>query len=124
MCSALALAVAGMLLLFAADEILPRLVPGLQAEAAWCGQSLGAAWLGIAALNWLSKGSVLGGIYGRPVVMANAVLYFVTTMVLLRAPFAGAALAAAVAGTFSLLYGALLFRGPFDAGSGQRRKGY
>ena len=113
--SALVLAAAGLLLLFAADEVLPRFVSGVQAEAAWIGQILGAAWLGIAALNWLSRGSVLGGIYGRPIVMTNAVTYFITTTVLLRAPFAGALVAAIVPGIFALLYGLLLFRGPFSA---------
>lgn len=113
--SALVLAGAGLLLLFAADEVLARFVSGVQAEAAWIGQILGAAWLGIAALNWLSRGSVLGGIYGRPIVMANAVTYFITTTVLLRAPFTGALIAAAVPGIFALLYGLLLFRGPFSA---------
>ena len=113
--SALVLAAAGLLLLFTADEVLPRYVSGLQAEAAWIGQVLGAAWLGMAALNWLSRGSVLGGIYGRPIVMANAVMYFITTTVLLRAPFAGALVAAVVPGIFAVLYGSLLFRGPFSA---------
>jgi hypothetical protein len=102
-------------LLFAADELLPRLVSGLQAEAAWIGQVLGAAWLGLAALNWLSRGSVLGGIYGRPIVMANAVMYFITTTAVLKAPFVGAPLAACVPGIFAVLYGSLLFRGPFSA---------
>jgi hypothetical protein len=111
--SALTLAAAGLLLLFASDELLPRLVPGVQVQAAWIGQVLGAAWLGIAALNWLSKGSVLGGIYGRPIVMANAVTYFITTTVLLKAPIAGAPVAAALPAVFALLYGVLLFRGPF-----------
>ena len=106
---------AGGLLLFAADELLPRLVPGVQAEATWIGQVLGAAWLGLAALNWLSRGSVLGGIYGRPIVMANAVTYFITTTVLLKAPIAGAPVAAALPAVFALLYGVLVFRGPFDA---------
>jgi hypothetical protein len=113
--SALVLAGAGLLLLFAADDLLPRFVSGVQGEAAWIGQVLGAAWLGIAALNWLSRGSVLGGIYGRPIVRANAFTFFITTTVLLGAPFAGALVAAIVPGIFALLYGSLLFHGPFRA---------
>ena len=113
--SALVLAALGGVLLFAADELLPRLVPGVQAEAAWIGQVLGAAWLGLAALNWLSRGSVLGGIYGRPIVMANAVMYFITTTAVVKAPFAGARLAACLPVIFAVLYGSLLFRGPFSA---------
>ena len=113
--SALVLAAAGTLLLFASDEVLPRLVPGISRDGAWLGQVLGAAWLGIAALNWLSRGSVLGGIYGRPIVMANAVTYFITATVLLKAPLAGARIVVALPAAFALLYGLLLFRGPFVA---------
>lgn len=112
--SALVLAVAGGLLLFASDELVPRLVPGVRAEAAWIGQVLGAAWLGLAALNWMSRGSVLGGIYGRPIVMANAVMYFITTTVLMKAPLDGPPFAAIVPGVFAVLYGSLLFRGPYS----------
>jgi len=34
-------------------------------------QILGALYLGFAMLNWMNKGSHIGGIYGRPVSMAN-----------------------------------------------------
>lgn len=34
-------------------------------------QMLGAAFLGLTVLNWMSKGALIGGIYGRPVTMAN-----------------------------------------------------
>ena len=113
--SAFVFAAAGVLLLFASDDLLPRLVPGVSRDAAWIGQVLGAAWLGMAGLNWMSRGSVLGGIYGRPIVMANAVTWFITTTVLLKASLGGAQIAAAVPAAFALVYGRLLFRGPFDA---------
>jgi hypothetical protein len=113
--SALVFAAAGMLLLFASDEVLPRILSGIPGEATWIGQVLGAAWLGIAALNWLSRGSVVGGIYGRPIVMANAVTYFITTTVLFKSPSAGAPVAAVLPAIFALMYGVLLFRGPLDA---------
>ncbi len=70
--SATILLLAGLPLLFAPDAVLPRFpVAGI-----WLGQLLGAAWLGVAALNWLSRSAVLGGIYGRPVVLANLALQF------------------------------------------------
>ena len=119
--SALVLAAAGTLLLFASDEVLPRLVPGISRDASWIGQVLAAAWLGIAALNWLSRGSVLGGIYGRPIVMANAATWFITTTVLVKAPLGGAQIVAALPAVFALVYGWLLFRGPFDADTQPRR---
>jgi hypothetical protein len=110
----------GLALLFAADAVLPALAPGFPPAAAWVGQLLGAAWLAVAALNWLQRAAVLGGIYGRPVVFANAVLYLVSALSLLRALVGGAApravwLACAPAVLLAAAYAALLLRGPFDA---------
>lgn len=117
--SAALLLVGGGALLFAPDVLLPMLVPGLPPEGAWLGQLLGAAWLGAAALNWLQRTALLGGIYGRPVVFANVALYLVSALSLLRALLGGAVPAVlwAVLVPLALLaaaYGALLLRGPFD----------
>jgi hypothetical protein len=115
--SAAILVAGGVLLVFAADEVLPRLSPGFPPSSAWLGQILGAAWLGLAALNWINRRAILGGIYGRPIVFANLIHYFIAAMVLIRAANAGSKLIwllAVPAITLALAYGALLFRGPFD----------
>jgi hypothetical protein len=117
--SAAVLLFGGIALLFAPDAVLPALAPGFPAGAAWLGQLLAAAWLGVAALNWLQRSVILGGIYGRPVVLANCTLYFVSALSLLRALTNGGApqalwAAAGPAVVLAVAYGALLFRGPFD----------
>jgi hypothetical protein len=117
--SAAALLLGGLSLLFASDVLLPGLVAGFPPAAAWLGQLLGAAWLGLAALNWLHRGAVLGGIYGRPVVLANLVTYLIAALSLLKplqGPLAspGLWLLAVPAMVLAIAYGALLFRGPFD----------
>ena len=117
--SAAVLAAGGIVLLFASDVVLRGLVPGYPAGAAWIGQLLGASWLGLAALNWLNRSSVLGGIYGRPVVCANLTLYFVGMLVVLKAaagsPSPGALwVIGAVLLLFAVVYGWLLFRGPIE----------
>jgi hypothetical protein len=117
--SAAVLLAGGLALLFASDVLLPLLVPGFPAAGAWLGQLLGAAWLGVAALNWLHRGALLGGIYGRPVVLANLVLYFVGALSLLRAlgePGVPRALwgLAVPASLLAVVYGVLLLRGPLD----------
>jgi hypothetical protein len=109
----------GLALLFASDVILPRLIPTFPAGGAWLGQLLAAAWLAVAALDWLSQAVLLGGIYGRPVVLANAALYFIAAMVLLKIVGRGHAPAAlwvllVPAVLFAAVYGWLLFRGPFE----------
>ena len=118
--SAAVLLLGGVALLFASDAILPLLARGVPASAAWIGQLMAAAWLAVAALNWLQRGSVLGGIYGRPVVFANLALYAVSALSLARAAFEpGAARATwtllVPAAALAVAYAALLLRGPFDA---------
>lgn len=114
------LLIGGVALLFASDDILPLLAPGFPPAAAWLGQLLGAAWLGVAALNWLHRSTLLGGIYGRPVVLANFVLYFISALslarILLRAAAPQTLWAVLVAlAALAAVYGALLVRGPFDS---------
>ena len=114
--SAALLAAAGLPLLFASDAILPRLVPGFPATAAWLGQLIAAAWLSVALFNWNSKATILGGIYGRPSVNLNLVLYVVSALALLKVAD-GALVVRAIAAPFVLMaavYGAVLLRGPFD----------
>lgn len=111
------LLIGGVALLFAADDILPSLIPGFPETGAWLGQLLGGAWLAIAALNWLNRGARLGGIYGRPVVLTNAIVYFVGAMVLLKiVARPGLSIPVVIATIlfviFAALYGWLLFRGP------------
>ena len=118
--SAFVLLLGGTVLLFASDAVLPALVPGYPRGAAWLGQLLGAAWLGVAALNWLQRSAVLGGIYGRPVVLANVALYFISALSLLRTLLGRGAPASlwfvlAPAAILAAAYSALLLRGPFGA---------
>lgn len=117
--SAAVLLVAGIALLFAPDVLLPRLVPGYPEAALWLGQLLGAAWLGMAILNWSNRSTLLGGIYGRPVVAANLAVYLVSALVLFRT--AGRAgfssvlwTLAAAAAVLAIAYAVLLFRGPLS----------
>ena len=114
-----ALLAGGFALLFGADTILARLAPGAPSSAAWLGQRVAAAWIGVAVMNWMQRTSVLGGIYGRPVVSANLVLYVVGTLSLVRARMHGVlpAVAWVVIVPLALMaaaYRVLLLRGPFD----------
>ncbi len=108
----------GIALLFASDAILPRLIPAFPVSGAWLGQIIAAGWLGVATLNWLTQSTLLGGIYGRPVVATNAGLYFVTGTVLIEVVIRGAHVVVwlffvavvILAGTYAWL----LFRGPVE----------
>ena len=111
------LLVGGLGLLFAPDVILPRLIPGYPETGLWLGQLLGAAWLALAELNWLSRTNLLGGIYGRSVVLPNAAFYFIATMVLIKAVSAPSMpvwlwIVAIPTALMAGMYSWLLFRGP------------
>lgn len=62
---------AGLALLFAPDFVLGMSAPDLPESGARIAQLLTAAFLGMGALDGLHRASVLGGIYGRPVVLAS-----------------------------------------------------
>lgn len=114
--SALVLAAGGLALLFASDALLPLLLPGLPASAAWLGQLVAAAWLSVALFNWNARGTILGGVYGRPAVNLNLVLYAVSALALLKAaqPTFAVRLLTVPMALMALVYTAVLLRGPFD----------
>jgi hypothetical protein len=115
--SAIILFAGGIVWLFAPDVAFARLGLPVPSSAEWIGQLLGGAWLAFAGLNWIQRRAILGGVYGRPIVLANLFNYFIGSMVLMKAGQQGAGSAWLLAVPFSALavaYGALLFRGPFD----------
>lgn len=117
--SAALLSSGGATLLFASDVLLPRLAPGLPSSAAWLGQMIGAAWLSVALYNWNSRATILGGIYGRPAVNLNLILYTVSALGLLKVnnPTLAIRLVTAPMLIMAIVYGVVLFRGPFDHSS-------
>ena len=114
--SAALLSVAGLPLLFASDAILPRLIPGFPSTAGWLGQLIAAAWLSVALFNWNSRHTVLGGIYGRPSVNLNLVLYVVSALAFFKISDATATvrMIAVPFAAMAAVYGVVLLRGPFD----------
>lgn len=119
-CSALILGAGGVALLFGSDALLPRVMPGMPASATVLGQLVAAGWLALAWLNWNQRRMIVGGIYGRPTVLANLMLYLVSAFSLGHPAMVGGAppvlrLLTVVFGVLALLYGALLLRGPFGA---------
>ena len=111
----------GGVMLFASDAVLPAIVPGFPASAALVGQIIAGAWLAMASVNWFNRGQVLGGIYGRPVVYANVVLWVVTGLGVGRSalvPGASVWLWAVVvpAVVFAGVYGRLMLGGPVGGG--------
>ncbi len=53
-------------------------------------QCAAAAYCGFAMLNWMLRDATLGGIYGRPLVVANLLHFFMVAMIMTRLVLQGA----------------------------------
>jgi hypothetical protein len=82
--SALAMASLGLPCIFAPELVLQRLAGGGTAGAGLMVQLAGAMYLGFAGLNWMGRGSLMGGIYGRPVAIGNLMHFLVGAFALLK----------------------------------------
>ncbi|MEO6444103.1 MAG: hypothetical protein ABIZ91_11910 [Gemmatimonadaceae bacterium] len=66
--------------------------------------------------EWNARNTALGGIYGRPMVLLNLMLYWISALGLLKVARASgvALMLMAPFATLAIAYGVLLWRGPFD----------
>lgn len=82
--SSLVLGVMGVLALFMPDVLLS--MQGIEAKEATSllVQLLGGMYFAFAMMNWTAKDSAIGGIYARPVSLANFSHFFVGTLLLVK----------------------------------------
>lgn len=122
--SALLLFALGVPCTFAPDVVLTRIAGDTSTSAELLVQLTGALYVGFGALDWMSKGSLMGGIYGRPVAMGNLLHFVAGAFALARAaPAMGQpSLAWGMTLAYSLLalgFGLVVFRNPLgDATEG------
>lgn len=114
--SAAVLAALGIAASFAPQELLGAFGAPPAAAAVLAVQLLGAAWLALAMLDWMSRGAVIGGIYGRPLVVANLTGFAISTIVVaklvLQAPDATLAILLGVFALPAAGFGWSLFNPP------------
>ncbi|MBF9253283.1 hypothetical protein I2I11_08265 [Pontibacter sp. 172403-2] len=118
--SAIVMALIGISLTFLPDEISVYLNVEATGWLPLILQLLGALYFAFAMLNWMAKGNLIGGIYSRPVAVANFAHFFIGGLALLKAAVAGPGLvsvwvAGIVYAAFALLYGIVLFRHPLKS---------
>jgi hypothetical protein len=82
--SSLFLLAMGVVLTFAPEETLHYFGMPAWPPLQFLAQSAGGLYLGFAILDWMSKYSVIGGIYGRPLVMGNFLHFFAVAATLAR----------------------------------------
>ena len=83
--SALILGVMGLALSFFPQEIIAYLAVDSNVINVFFLQIMSALYLGFALLNWMSKDSRIGGIYNRPIAIANFMHFGVGTIALAKA---------------------------------------
>jgi hypothetical protein len=82
--SSLVLGLAGILTLFAPENVLAMLgVPAANPLSVLI-QLMGALYFSMAMMNWTAKDSIIGGIYARPVSVGNFAHFFSGTLLLAK----------------------------------------
>lgn len=122
--SALVLAAMGLVLSFAPAEALAYIDRSNTGGMPIILQLVGALYLGFAFTNWTAKGMVLGGIYGRAIVLGNFLHFTMGALTLLRtvinAPNGPIFLATTlIYVVFAIGFGLLLFTNPAQGSAKQ-----
>ena len=116
--SALFLAVLGTAITFLPQELLTHVGVQPTGVPVLLIQVLGALYFGFAIVNWMNRGNRIGGIYNRPVSMANFFHFGVGAVSLLKGAAAQftpeVAVAAAIYSIFGIWFGLVLFTHPAE----------
>ncbi len=118
--SSLIMGLTGMMLSFIPLEILSYLGVESSKPQLFLLQILGALYFGFAMLNWMNKSSLIGGIYNRPVAIANFSHFLIACLALIKGVVANPELpgalsiAAGIYLIFAVSFGIILFRHPVN----------
>jgi len=115
--SAVFLAILGTGITFLPQELLAFAGAATGGTVVLLMQMLGALYLGFAVLNWMNRGNFIGGIYFRPVSMANFFNFAIGAVPLLKwvitQPFAlVVAVIALIYSIFGVWFGLVVFTHP------------
>ena len=120
--SAACMAAAGLTLSFLPQELLQLTGSPSGLPLVLLAQACGALLLAFAMLNWMARANLIGGIYSRPVAVANFLHFGVVATALAKATLAlgGPALWAvtAVYAGFAAAFGTVVFTHPLKSGRG------
>jgi hypothetical protein len=118
--SAVLLGIAGIALIFFPGEI-QTLMPGKVASDTLLLQILGSLYFAFAMLNWMARGNLIGGIYSRPVAIANLTHFVIAGLTLLKATgdnhFMGIWVGGLIYLTLAILFGIVVYTHPVNVKS-------
>tara|TARA_B100000700_G_scaffold278033_1_gene325855 strand:- start:50 stop:415 length:366 start_codon:yes stop_codon:yes gene_type:complete len=112
------LALIGISLIFLPKEILDYFELSASDTLELLMQITGSLYFAFAMLNWMSKGSIIGGIYGRPIAIANLTHFVIAGLSLIKGIMANTGLSyviwsiAIVYSIFAILFGIVAFKHP------------
>lgn len=113
--SSLILGVSGIILTFAPEGILSNLEVEPNQISILLVQIIGGLYFGYAMLNWMAKESLIGGIYNRPIAVANLTHFFIVGLAMIKLFISGSSLpfvvwfAGVIYIALALLYVIILF---------------
>jgi|TARA_B100002051_G_scaffold121297_1_gene115509 hypothetical protein len=116
--SAIILALIGISLIFFPKEILDYFELSTSDTLELLMQIIGSFYFAFAMLNWMSKASLIGGIYNRPIALANWTHFFIAVLALIKGVLANPSLSyviwsiAIIYSIFAILFGIVLFKHP------------
>jgi len=74
----------GATLIFASDVVLSSLSIEISQASLLLGQVVGALYFGFAMLNWMTKEGLIGGIYNRPIAVANFTHFMIAGLAIVK----------------------------------------
>ena len=116
--NAIILALIGISLIFLPKEILDYFELSASGTLELLMQITGSLYFAFAMLNWMSKGSIIGGIYGRPIAIANLTHFVIAGLSLIKGIMANPGLSyviwsiAIAYSIFAILFGIVTFNHP------------
>jgi len=116
--SAIILALLGISLIFFPIEILDYFELSVSDTLELLMQIIGSLYFAFAMLNWISRGSIIGGIYNRPIAIANLTHFFIAGLSLIQGILSNPNLPytiwsiAIIYSIFAILFGIVAFNHP------------
>ena len=114
------LALIGISLILLPNEILDYFELSVSETLQLLMQIIGSLYFALAILNWMSKESLIGGIYGRPIAMANLTHFVIAGLALIKGILANPSLSyviwsiAIIYSIFAIFFGIVAFRHPIS----------
>ena len=121
--SAIILGATGILLTFAPDIVMTYLNIDSNQTSLLLGQAIGGLYCGYGMLNWMTKESLIGGIYNRPIAIANFSHFLIVGLAIGKGLISNPGLpkglwvAGGVYAVLGLLFIIILFRHPIKSTS-------